>query len=397
MITKLALRMLKEVDLRLLIKFIYNFGFKNLIAISKFKKRIKKGNNFPAFIMLSITNRCNLACQGCWVNTNKPYYDLSLSTLNNIINESKKNSSYFFGLLGGEPLLHPELFDVIKSHPDCYFQVFTNGTLLTDEIAKKFKKFGNVTPVISIEGLDEVSDERRGGKNVFQDSINGLKYCIKNRLITGVAASICRSNYNDFVNIEYISKLIDMGVHYLWYYIYRPVGENPAKELILTGKQIIDLRKFIVDARKKAPIGIVDTYWDDKGNALCPAATGLSHHISPNGYIEFCPPLQFACDKIEDGSKIFDIINDSQFLKRFRELTSSISRGCILMENPDILYDFLKRENAVDSSGRNNAYNEIKSMCACLSHNIKGMEIPEKHWAYKFAKKNWFFGFGAYG
>ena len=38
----------------------------------------------------------------------------------------------FFGVLGGEPFMHPELFDFLGQHPDCYFQVFTNGQFITD-------------------------------------------------------------------------------------------------------------------------------------------------------------------------------------------------------------------------------------------------------------------------
>ena len=30
------------------------------------------------------------------------------------------------------------------------------------------------------------------------------------------------------------------------------------------------------------------------------------------------------------------------------------------------------------------------------SQHNPGNEIPEKHWLYRFAKKHWFFGFGAY-
>ena len=30
------------------------------------------------------------------------------------------------------------------------------------------------------------------------------------------------------------------------------------------------------------------------------------------------------------------------------------------------------------------------------SQHDPGNEIPEKHWMYRFAKKHWFFGFGAY-
>jgi MoaA/NifB/PqqE/SkfB family radical SAM enzyme len=37
-------------------------------------------------------------------------------------------------------------------HPDCYFQVFTNGQLITDDIAQQLARLGNVTPLISIEG-----------------------------------------------------------------------------------------------------------------------------------------------------------------------------------------------------------------------------------------------------
>ena len=38
---------------------------------------------------------------------------------------------------------------------------------------------------------------------------------------------------------------------------------------------------------------------------LCPAATGMSHHISPSGAVEFCPPLQMARDFINgDASKL---------------------------------------------------------------------------------------------
>jgi hypothetical protein len=36
-------------------------------------------------------------------------------------------------------------------------------------------------------------------------------------------------------------------------------------------------------------------------------------------------------------------------------------------------------------------------MTCRAGHHLPGQEIPEKHWAYRFAKKHWFFGFGAYG
>jgi ribose 5-phosphate isomerase A len=53
------------------------------------------------------------------------------------------------------------VLQIFRNHPDCYFQVFTNGHFITDEVAAKLRKLGNVTPLISVEGTEIISDERR--------------------------------------------------------------------------------------------------------------------------------------------------------------------------------------------------------------------------------------------
>jgi MoaA/NifB/PqqE/SkfB family radical SAM enzyme len=167
MILSYGFRVLKQVDKRLLWKASYNLGWKAMRAINKYKKRLKKGELFPAFLMISVTNQCNLNCQGCWVSIDNNSRGMSPETLNNIIESSKKKGSYFFGILGGEPIMYPHLINVLEKHSDCYFQLFTNGTLLTDEVGKKLRKLGNVSPLISIEGLEDVSDVRRGANRVY--------------------------------------------------------------------------------------------------------------------------------------------------------------------------------------------------------------------------------------
>lgn len=395
MIWKLVYRMLKETDKKLLVQFLYNFAWKGRGAVKKFYQRKKQGKNFPAFLMISLTNQCNLHCKGCWITpSQKPVY-LPLGILCKIIETARQNGSYFFGLLGGEPLLHPELFSIIQRYPDCYFQVFTNGTLLDDRIAREMRRLGNVTPLISIEGREKESDERRGGREVYRKSMEGILHCKKNKLITGVACSVCKSNFQDMVSEDCLKDMISAGVHYIWYYIYRPVGENPCPEIALSQEQILHLRKFMVEMRTRFPLIIVDAYWDDKGNALCPAATGISHHINPYGDVEFCPPLLFSKDNIGDGSSLEDILEQSEFLKKLRHFCTQETRGCVILECPDRLQKFLSEEKARDTSGRPNP-GQFSQSFAC-SHHIPGQEIPEKHWAYRLAKKYYFFGFGAYG
>ncbi len=59
--------------------------------------------------------------------------------------------------------------------------------------------------------------------------------------------------------------------------------------------------------------------------------------------------------------------------------------------------EFLKKHGARDTTGRESGFEELTCMKPHMSHHMPGEEIPEKSRLYRFAKKNWFFGFGAYG
>lgn len=389
--------MVSTVDLRLLWKFGYSFGYKGMKSVNRFKKRLKEGKVFPPFLYISITNSCNLRCQGCWVDVDKPQNFIELDDMNRLINNAKKHGNSFFGILGGEPFMHPQLFDILEAHPDCYFQIFTNGQYLNDETASRLRKIGNATPLISVEGTEIVSDERRGRKKVLSKTLAGIEAAVRNRLITGVATSVCQSNFDDLVREEWVDELIERGAHYMWFHTYRPVGPDANPELALNPDQLVAVRRFGVEMRNKKPIAVVDAYWDDKGQALCPAATGISHHISPFGDVEPCPIVQFANETIHDNDgDIYKTMTESPLLEDFRKTAAKATRGCIVLERPDLLKDVVTRHGARDTTIRKAAMTELEQMDSRGSQHQPGREVPEKHWMYRFAKKHWFFGFGAY-
>src|SRR5687767_11457546 len=213
MLMQLSKRMLATTDKRLLWKFAYNFGYKGMRSVQRFKKRIKKGEYFPPFLYISIINSCNLRCQGCWVKVDGPRHYIDAGRMDRLITDAKRRGNSFFGILGGEPFMHPELLQILGEHRDCYFQIFTNGQLITDEIARELRRLGNATPLVSIEGTEVVSDERRGRLHVLSRTLDGLDNCIRNRLIVGVATSVCQTNIDDLVNERWLRALIARGVH----------------------------------------------------------------------------------------------------------------------------------------------------------------------------------------
>jgi len=393
----MARRMLRSTDKRLLWKFAWNFGFKGMLSVQRFKKRLKQGKVFPPFLYISITNTCNLRCQGCWVDVAHPKSHMPFADLDRLICNAKKHGNRFFGILGGEPFLHPELLRVLEAHPDCYFQIFTNGHFLTDEVAAELRRLGNASPLISVEGTEVVSDQRRGGKRVLQKTLAGIETCVRHRLITGVASSVCATNFDDLVQDSWVDRLIDLGVHYAWFHTYRPVGPKANPDLALTPDQVVATRQFVVRMRNEKPIAFVDAYWDDKGQALCPAAIGISHHISPWGDVEPCPIIQFANESITDnGGDIYKTMTESPLLADFRKSAAQATRGCVVLERPDLLRDIVMRHGARDTTARGEAMAELAAMESRSSQHQPGCEVPEKHWVYRFAKKHWFFGFGAY-
>ena len=397
---RLLRRLLEETDKRLLWKLAWNMGWKGMRSVQKFKKRLKQGQVFPPFLYISIINSCNLRCQGCWVDVSAKQEVISLEAMNKLIREAKEMGNVYFGIVGGEPFMHPQLFEILEANPDCYFQVFTNGQFITDEKAKRLRRLGNVTPLISVEGSEIVSDERRGRRNVLSKTLEGVHNCIDNKVLTGVCTSVCQTNFHDLVSEKWIDRLIEMGVMYTWFHVYRPMGPDANPQLCLTPEQQLRVRKFVVEMRARKPIIIIDAYHDGEGQALCPAATGISHHINPWGDIEPCPIVQFTRESIHskngDTRTLGEKFLQSDYLRDFRDLARTTTRGCIVLERPDLLTQLVEKHHARDATVRGTALAELQEMAPRTSQDNASVQIPEKSVFYRLAKRFWFNDFGAY-
>ena len=125
-------------------------------------------------------------------------------------------------------------------------------------------------------------------------------------------------------------------------------------------------------------------------------ATGISHHISPRGEIEPCPVIQFATENIRDRASVFEVMKNSAFLKDFRDAAAQATRGCIVLERPDLIKTLVLKHGARDTTARGTAMAELEAMQPRFSQYLPGQEVPERHWMYRLAKKFWFNDFGAY-
>ena len=68
------------------------------------------------------------------------------------------------------------------------------------------------------------------------------------------------------------------------------------------------------------------------------------------------------------------------------------------MDHPEKLVELLEAEPEVqDTTSRGTVMDEYRKMRKVASHDMKEEAIPEQSIFYRFMKKHFFFGFGAYG
>ncbi len=401
MLIRFLYRSVTEVSWRLLFKAAWLWCGKGLLALRAYKKRLKKDIQFPPFLFFSLTNACNLRCRGCWVTPPDLATTLPIESMENAIRAGQKESVYFYTLLGGEPFLAPTMWEIIERHPEAYYQIITNGQFLTLENVKRLKKLGNVSPLVSIDGLEAESDARRG-VGTYAKSLEGCRELQQQKLLYGVATVVTGKNFETVVTEDYVRKFIDLGAMYLWFYVFRPVGPDPARELVVSPEKLLELRRRLLKLRRKMPIILIDTYWDAQGFAVCPASKGMSFVIGPGGSIDPCPPLTVARESVTDnGGDFHKTVNESGFLRRFRDFIrdkydGDRSQGCVIIDHPKELAEFFRSENAEDRSGREFLH-ELETQPAHMSHYLPGEEVPEDYWVYRILKKTLFFGMGAYG
>lgn len=396
MILRLGTRAVTELSPKILWKMVYLYMIKGFFAIQAYKSRRKKGELFPPFMFVALTNICNLRCKGCWVEKEGTAYHMEEQDLDYLIQSVKKAKSHYVTLLGGEPFMHKNIWSILEKYPECYFQVITNGMLFTESNVAKLKKLGNITPLISVDGWKENNDERRG-EGVFNSLSEGIDRLQKAKIFYGIATTISKYNLDEVLSDKYLETFISKGALYIWYYVTRPVGEGDHSHYCLSEDELVEVRKRLLVLRRKHPIVIIDTYWTAEGEAFCPAAMGLGYHIGPRGSIEICPPLSFATDTLKDnGGDVQKTLASSQFLGGFEKFVNDRTKGCVILEHPQELVSYIKDHGALDYSGRD-ALAEIDSITPRHSHHLPGKEIPEDYWVYKFIKKNVFFGMGAGG
>jgi len=303
------------------------------------RKQILEEEGFqpPQFIVISPTMRCNLKCPGCYAGEYEQDKGLPFELIDRILTECKELGMYFNTMSGGEVFTRKDIFDIWKKHDDMYFQVYTNGTMINEKVADKLAELGNVAPMISLEGFEKETDERRG-KGTFARIMKAMDLLRERGLVFGASITETRENMDIIGSYEFVDMVIEKGALVMWYFQYIPIGRFPSVDIMPTPAQRDWLRRRIQEIRDSRPIFIGD-FWNDGPYVKGCIAGGREYlHINSNGDVEPCVFTHFAVDNIKDKS-LKEVIN-SPFMRGIRKLQpyrENLLTPCMIIDNPEIL------------------------------------------------------------
>lgn len=165
-------------------KFIKQLLKKNIITLFHKPKEVKINSEgtlkeiYPKVVSLELTNKCNFNCRYCYQNSNNKKNKFLKDPIS-ILKFLKNKHIVGFELTGGEPLLHPQIYEII-SFINTNFSllgIITNGSLLNERHLKLLKnKSCAVALQVCLDGDNpNMVEETTGVKGSFEMELNAIK------------------------------------------------------------------------------------------------------------------------------------------------------------------------------------------------------------------------------
>lgn len=307
-----------------------------VIPVKRYRFKMRYGFWPPGFIAISPTRRCNLSCSGCF-SGEKDTDDMSFETADSLVRQARAMGIYMYVLIGGEPLCWPHFFSLVETHSMCSFGVYTNGTCVTEEVAERLARCGNVILDFSVEGDEHMTDARRG-EGVFARVKESMALCRAYGLHFGYSVTVTRDNNDYVVSDAFIRMMKEEGCFVGWYYQYMPVGDAPDVSKIPTTAQRAYRRERFAEIRKDNAITVFDFVNDGPLVGGCICAGRQYFHVTAAGDVEPCAFYPFAVDSVHKTSLV-DILRSPFFahVRAYQAQTPDPLYPCPVIDHPSYL------------------------------------------------------------
>lgn len=249
-----------------------------------------------ASITINCTDKCNLKCKYC--KNNKGDNVLSADIIKSVINKTPELQTNFISFSGGEPLLYPELENVIEyaNKFGTYNFLLTNSTLIDYKNMESLKLKGLDCIRTTLDSVEQTKFDEIKGEGSYVKFLEGIN--ILNTIGYGITLNI--PFYE--ISIDDIRDIIKFAEEKNIKSIrLSPVlGKNMHGEYLKLLNSIREIYSIYSDKLKYWDLDILNSpyeFIEEVKKLECPGGI-ISININSNGDVTRCPHLNISFGNI---------------------------------------------------------------------------------------------------
>ncbi len=284
----------------------------------------------PRWLLAELTYKCPLQCPYCSnpLDYSKHNAEISTEDWKRVLSEARKMGAVQLGFSGGEPLVRPDLPELVKHARDLgyYSNLITSGYGLTEEKILQLKEAGLDHIQVSIQASTQDLNDHIAGTESFQSKKEVARLVKKHGYPMVLCVVIHRENIHQMPEILAMAE--ELGADYLelantQYYGWAHANRDllmPTKEQYEKAEKIAqDFKEKVVDKMK---IYYVIPDFHEKRPKACMNGWGTTFlTIAPDGVALPCHSARelpgLDCPNVNDSS-ISEIWNESKAFNFFR-------------------------------------------------------------------------------
>jgi hopanoid biosynthesis associated radical SAM protein HpnH len=222
------------------------------VASYVLKQRLRGRKQYPLVLMLEPLFRCNLACAGC----GKIQFPADVLkrhlTVEQCLNAADECGAPIVSIPGGEPLLHPEIDQIVAGlvARKKYVYLCTNAILLEKHL-DKFTPSKYLTFSIHLDGPKEEHDFAVCREGVYDVAISAIKAAIARGFRVTTNTTVY-NNADPQAMRTMFDTLMDLGVEGMMLSPGYQYEKAPGQDLFLERQQTVNLfRRMLQNGKRR--------------------------------------------------------------------------------------------------------------------------------------------------